>query len=122
MNIFNFEYSVNEEMKIKNKNINNNESFIEIFEIQFKNAEISALNCDKYSSIDKLSYNILDECEYDVSKCKEDDNCTFRFYSEIKKDYCIKQLDSFYQEVEYYLPSPIKLFYVNIAHLENILK
>lgn len=100
-NIFNFEYAVNEEMKIKNKNINNNESFIEIFEIQFKNAEISALNCDKYSSIDKLSYNILDECEYDVNKCKEDDNCTFRFYSEIKKDYCIQQLDSFYQEVEY---------------------
>lgn len=98
-NIFMFEYLVNEE--IKQKNIND-DSFLEIFEIKMKNAEISALNCEKYDSIEKMSKNLLNNCEFDVTKCNaNNDYCTYRFYSEIKNDYCLKQLDSFYQEIEY---------------------
>lgn len=98
-NIFMFEYLVNEEMKQKSIN---DDSFLEIFEIKMKNAETSALNCEKYDSIEKMSKNLLNNCEYDVSKCNANsDYCTYRFYSEIKSDYCLKQLDSFYQEIEY---------------------
>ena len=101
-NIFIFEYLVNEEIKSKNKKINKNESFLEIFEIKFKNAEISALSCDKYDTIEKISENLLNNCEYDVSKCDVNkDYCTYRFYTEIKNDYCIRQLDSYYQDIEY---------------------
>ena len=100
-NIFLFEYLVNEEIKSENKNIFN-ESFLEIFQISMKSAEISALNCEKYDLIEKLSENILNNCEFDVSKCNiNDDYCTFRFYSEIKNDYCFEQLDSYYQEINY---------------------
>ena len=98
-NIFMFEYLVNEEMKQKNIN---DDSFLEIFEIKMKNAETSALDCEKYDSIEKMSKNLLNNCEYDVSKCNaKSDYCTYRFYSEIKSEFCVKQLDSFYQEIEY---------------------
>ena len=95
-NIFTFEYLVNEEIR---QSIG---GFVEIFEIILKNAEISALNCEKYDLIEKLNDNILNRCEYNVSKCNlNEDYCTYRFYSEVKNDYCIKQFDSFYQEIEY---------------------
>ena len=98
-NIFNFEYLVNQEIKQKGEI---EKAFLEIFEIIFKNAEISALNCEKYDLIKELNNNLLNSCEYDVSKCDvNNDYCTYRFYSEIKKDFCIKQMDSFYQEIEY---------------------
>ena len=100
-NIFMFEYLVNEEIKPKNGNLVN-DSFLEIFEITMKNAEISALYCDKFDLIEKLSKNILNNCLFDVSKCSiKEDYCTYRFYSEIKKDYCIEQENSFYQEIDY---------------------
>ena len=117
-NIFKFEYLVNEEIKTKY----NNDSFLEIYQIIMKNAEISALNCNKYDLIEKLEENILNNCEYDVSKCNiNNDYCTSRFYSEKKSDFCIKQLDSFYQEIEY-----IKIKYANcmessIPSSDNIL-
>ena len=98
-NIFSFEYLVNQEIKQKEQI---GEAFLEIFEIIFQNAEISALNCEKYDLIKQLNNNLLNNCEYDVSKCDaNNDYCTYRFYSEIKKDFCIKQLDLFYQEIEY---------------------
>ena len=98
-NIFMFEYLVNEEMKQRNIN---DDSFLEIFEIKMKNAETSSLDCEKYDLIEKISKNLLNNCQYDVSKCNaKSDFCTYRFYSEIKNDYCLKQLDSFYQEKEY---------------------
>ena len=101
-NIFMFEYLVNGELKSKNKNINDNQSFLEIFEIKFKDAEISALGCDKYGSIEKMSNSILNSCEYDISKCDaNNDICTFRFYSELKSEYCIKQSDSYIRDIVY---------------------
>ena len=97
-NIFNFEYLVNQEVITKI----NKDSFLEIFEIKMKNAEISAINCDKYDILEKISSNILNNCEFDVSNCNaNEDVCDFRFYSEIKTDYCLKQSESFFQYIEF---------------------
>ena len=121
-NIFNFEYLVNEELTQLNENINIDEAFIEIFQISMKNAEISALNCEKYDLIEKLSDNILDNCEFDVSKCNVNtDYCTYRFYSEVKNDYCIKQFDSFYQEIEYKKINNAKCIELSNPSSQNLL-
>ena len=120
-NIFIFEYLVNEEIKSKNSGTEN-DSFLEIFEITMKNAEISALNCNKFDSIEKLFKNLLNNCQFDVTKCSlSEDNCTDRFYSEIKKDYCIEQEDVFYQEIEYKKINNAKCKELITPPAENIL-
>ena len=121
-NNFIFEYLVNEELSHNIDNINENEAFLEIFEISMKNAEISALNCDKYDLIEKLSENILNNCEFDVSKCNSiTDYCTYRFYSEVKNNYCIKQFDSFYQEIEYKIINNAQCMELSTPSNQNLL-
>ena len=58
------------------------ESFFEIYGIKMLNAETSSLECQKYDSIDILKSTILNNCDFYVNKCTEEDICTFRFYSE----------------------------------------
>ena len=60
----------------------NIESFFAIYEIKMINAETSSLECQKYDSINILKNTILNNCNYYVNKCTENDICTYRFLNE----------------------------------------
>ena len=82
-----FEYIIDNNLSSK-KNIYDDNSYLEIFEIQMINAETSSLKCDKYEALSQLKNSIHNNCEYYVDKCSYDDYCTFRFYSEQKSEFC----------------------------------
>ena len=58
------------------------ESFLEIYEIQMTNAEKSSLECQKYDNINILKDSMINNCDYYINKCTENDYCTFRFFTE----------------------------------------
>ena len=58
------------------------ESFFEIYEIKMTNAETSSLECQKYDSLNILKNTILNNCDYYINKCTENDICTYRFLKE----------------------------------------
>ena len=62
------------------------------------NAETSSLECQKYDNINELKNSILNNCEYDVSKCNEEDFCTYRFFNQQSKGNNIKNAT---QEIYY---------------------
>ena len=90
------QYIIDKNLEPKNKN--NIESFLEIYEIQMINAETSSLECQKYDNINELKNSILNNCEYDVSKCNEEDFCTYRFFNQQSKGNNIKNAT---QEIYY---------------------
>ena len=73
------QYIVDKNIPQNNKDI---ESFFEIYEIEMINAEISSLECQKFDEIDNLKNSIMNNCDYYVNKCTENDLCTFRFFVE----------------------------------------
>ena len=82
-----FEYAINS--FISSKGIEyDDDSYLEIFEIQMINAETSSINCNKYDTIEELKYNLHDNCQYYINKCSDDTYCTSRFYSENISEYC----------------------------------
>ena len=95
-NEINIEYIIDKNLEPKNKN--DIESFLEIYEIQMINAETSSLECQKYDNINELKNSILNNCEYDVSKCNEEDFCTYRFFNQQSKGNNIKNAT---QEIYY---------------------
>ena len=82
-----FEYIIDSNLSSK-KNIYDDNSYIEIMEIQMINIETSSLKCDKYDTLSQLKNSIHNNCEFYVDKCSYDDYCTFRFYSEQKSEFC----------------------------------
>ena len=76
-----FEYEINSFISSKRYEYDD-DSYLEIFEIQMINAETSSIDCNKYDTIEELKYNIHDDCQYYINKCSDDIYCTFRFYSE----------------------------------------
>ena len=86
-NIITFEYIIDNNLASKGNNYDD-DSYLEIFEIQMIKAEVSSLECKNYDSLEKLKNTIHNNCDYYVNKCTNDIYCTFRFYSEIKSEYC----------------------------------
>lgn len=86
-NTIKFEYIFDNNLSLKS-NSYDDDSYLEIFEIQMIKAETSSLDCAKYDSLDELKYSILNNCDYYVNKCSNDIYCTFRFYTEQKSEYC----------------------------------
>ena len=87
INILKFEYIIDDNLTSKGKKYDDN-SYLEIFEIQMINAEMSSLDCQKYDSLNSLKETIHNSCEYYIEKCSDDDICTFRFYTEDRDEYC----------------------------------
>lgn len=82
-----FEYEINSFISSKGVEYDD-DSYLEIFEIQMINAETSSIVCNKYDTIEELKYTLHDDCQYYINKCPDDTYCTFRFYSEKVSDYC----------------------------------
>ena len=89
-------HSIVKTRKFKIKKGNNE---IEIQYIIDKNLE---LECQKYDNINELKNSILNNCEYDVSKCNEEDFCTYRFFNQQSKGNNIQKgtQEIYYQLVE----------------------
>ena len=86
-NFIKFEYIIDNNLSSKG-NIYDDDSYLQIFEIQMLKAETSSLDCKKYDTIEQLKNTIHNNCDYYINKCTNDIYCTFRFYSEIKSEYC----------------------------------
>ena len=86
-NVLKFEYIVDGNLASKTKKYDDN-SYLEIFEIQMINAEMSSLECQKYDPLNTLKETIHNNCEYYIEKCSNDNICTFRFYTEERYEYC----------------------------------
>ena len=78
-NQIDIQYIVDKNITQDNKDL---ETFFEIYEIEMINAEVSSLECQKFDEINILKNSIMDNCDYYVNKCTENDFCTFRFYVE----------------------------------------
>ena len=86
-NILKFEYIVDSNLASKGNKYDDN-SYLEIFEIQMINAEMSSLECQKYDPLNSLKETIHNNCEYYIEKCSNDIICTFRFYTEERDKFC----------------------------------
>ena len=86
-NVFKFEYFVDGNLSSKGHKYDD-DSYLEIFEIQMNNAEVSSLDCQKYDPLQSLKETIHNNCEYYIENCSNDDICTFRFYNENRVEFC----------------------------------
>ena len=78
-NQIDIQYIVDKNITQDNKDL---ETFFEIYEIEMINAEVSSLECQKFDEINILKNSIMNNCDYYVNKCTDNDFCTFRFYVE----------------------------------------
>jgi hypothetical protein len=76
-NQIDIQYIVDKNITQDNKDL---ETFFEIYEIEMINAEVSSLECQKFDEINILKNSIMNNCDYYVNKCTDNDFCTFRFY------------------------------------------